>query len=1048
MTLRCFFPFLIASAITLNSWSAEIHDAAAKGDTDKLRTLLEKNPKLVDAPDTLQFTPLHHAARADQFGAVTLLLEHKANPNRTTRNGETPLHFTSDPRIIRALVEAGASPNVPDGSGNSPLQAFVNRSRQLTPEKIAAAIEAFLQHGADLNRINDPHGTALHLAVRHRIHATAEALLKHKPNLELRDRDGRTPFLLAAYHADVRLMQLLADAGANIKAVAPNEDSALTLAIQNRVSALDAVKYLLQHKFDLNQPDKSGRTPLHHAAGIKNPAVVKLLLQNGADPNPKNDPRFPKQLPPLAVAINTDDIETIQLLLEHKSDPNAGAPLALAARRKNLESVEVLLKSTADPNLPDGEGNRPLFFAARDGNRLMADRLLKAGADPNLPSARGALPLHAAVEKSDKLMVEMLLKAGADPSKPDDARATAVTYATRKGDKVILDILLENIKEPPPPEDRANILRNAVVGGRLNILKTILEKEKDPVAAVNSRAAGDSSLLHLAAFHDQLDIARELIARGAHVNAQTDQGFTPLHSAKSAAMIRLLLEHGADPNALTKTEERTPLMQRLQSPTSPEIVRLFIEHKTDIAAADKNGDTALHHAAHRPDGEVVALLLKAGANPNARNKVNATPLHHAAAAGHFAVAKLLLEHGANPNAQADNEITPLHRAVERGHAAVVKLLLDHKADPNARDALGRTPYLMATEDRNRANLADLFQELPLDVTSADADGNTLLHVVARSGNPRQLQLILARKPNLAVKNKNGETPLHVAAAYRVRASTEEFLKAGANPNARDNNDNSPLHLATRSESPLSVAARPTMPPLGALLGGLGATTTPSAPTAARTTADAAVVELLLAHKADPNLKNKKGETPLLLACASGNAKSVEALIAAKADLRARDSDGNTALILAAQSGNKALLQTILTAKPDLNAANNMGWTALHRAASNGNRAALETLLAHKPNLNPLDKIKMTPLHLAVKQGHLDATRLLLQYKADPNIANTAGWAPLHTAVADKKRPLVELLLEHKANPNAKTADGKTPLYIANEINNPDLADLLKQHGAK
>lgn len=1047
MPLCYLLPLAIAATITLNSWSAEIHDVATKGDTNKLRDLLEKNPKLADSPDPLQFTPLHHAARADQFDAVKLLLEHKANPNKTTRNAETPLHFASDPRIIRALVEAGASPNVPDGSGYSPLQSFVHRNRQLPADKIAAAIEAFLQHGADLNRINDPYGTALHLAVRHRTHATAEALLKHKPNLELRDRDGRTPFLLAAHNADVRMMQLLATASANVKAVAPNDDSALTLAIQNRANALDAVKFLLQHQFDLNQPDKSGRTPLQLAAGTKNPALIKLLLQNGADPNPKHDPRFPKQHPPLVVAINNDDIETIQLLLEHKADTNAGAPLAIAARRKNLEAVETLLKAGADANLPDADGNRPLLYAARDGNRLMADRLLKAGADPNLPSARGALPLHAAVEKTDKLMVEMLLKAGADPSKPDHSRATAITYATRKGDKVILDILLENLKEPPPPEDRANLLTNAVVGGRLNILKTILERENDPVAAVNSRAPGASSLLHLAAFHDQLDIARELIARGAHVNAQTDQGITPLHSAKSAAMIRLLLENGANPNAVTKTEERTPLMHRLQSPTSPEIVRLFIEHKTDIAAADKNGDTALHHAAHRPDSEVVSLLIKAGANPNARNKVNSTPLHHAAAAGHFAVAKTLLDHNANPNAQADNEITPLHRAVERSHAAVVKLLLDHKADPNARDALGRTPYLMATEDRNRANLADLFQELPLDITTADADGNTLLHTVARSGNQRQLQLILARKPNLAVKNKNGETPLHVAAAHRIRVAAEEFLKAGANPNTRDNQDNTPLHLATRPAPPSSVAARPTMPPLGALLGAMG-TSTPAAPTAARATADAAVVELLLAHKADPNLKNKKGETPLLLACASGNAKSVEALIAAKADLRARDADSNTALILAAQSGNRSLLQTILAAKPDLNAANHMGWTALHRAASNGNRAALETLLEHKPNLNPLDKIKMTPLHLAVKHGHLDAARLLLQHKADPNIPNTAGWTPLHTAIADKKRPLAELLLEHKANPNAKTADGKTPLYIANDHNNPDLADLLKQHGAK
>jgi len=61
------------------------------------------------------------------------------------------------------------------------------------------------------------------------------------------------------------------------------ETPLLVLAIQEE--DLDMSGLLLSHGCDVNAADNEGETPLHHAVGFKNPAMVKLPLENGASPD-------------------------------------------------------------------------------------------------------------------------------------------------------------------------------------------------------------------------------------------------------------------------------------------------------------------------------------------------------------------------------------------------------------------------------------------------------------------------------------------------------------------------------------------------------------------------------------------------------------------------------------------------------------------------------------------------------------------------------------------------------------------------------------------
>lgn len=122
-----------------------------------------------------------------------------------------------------------------------------------------------------------------------------------------------------------------------------------------------------------------------------------------------------------------------------------------------------------------------------------------------------------------------------------------------------------------------------------------------------------------------------------------------------------------------------------------EIVRLLLDHGADPDARDESGQTPLLLAVKRRHREIVGLLLEHGANVNAEDDCGRRPLLLAAENGDVAVAKLLLEAGADPNASPRSHLvrarseasavgdnnssqTPLAIALGAGHGAMAILL--------------------------------------------------------------------------------------------------------------------------------------------------------------------------------------------------------------------------------------------------------------------------------------------------------------------------------------------------------------------------------------
>jgi len=164
-------------------------------------------------------------------------------------------------------------------------------------------------------------------------------------------------------------------------------------------------------------------------------------------------------------------------------------------------------------------------------------------------------------------------------------------------------------------------LSEAAMQGNTETVRSLLKQRVD----VDASQGDGTTALHWAAFRDDLEMAKMLIAAGANVKAETREGaITPLFMActnGSATMIDLLLKSGADANSV-KANGTTALMTASAS-GSADAVKALLDHGADVNAKESvHGQTALMFAAALNRDAVVKVLLAHKADANITTKVN------------------------------------------------------------------------------------------------------------------------------------------------------------------------------------------------------------------------------------------------------------------------------------------------------------------------------------------------------------------------------------------------------------------------------------------
>jgi ankyrin repeat protein len=151
-------------------------------------------------------------------------------------------------------------------------------------------------------------------------------------------------------------------------------------------------------------------------------------------------------------------------------------------------------------------------------------------------------------------------------------------------------------------------------------------------------AAPPISIFEAAALPSMIDCAESLLRQDPSLACTwSADGFTALHLAAyfgQTDVAKLLLEHGSDPEAISRNPMALRPLHSAAASQSHEIMRLLIDSNVCVDAQQQGGWTALHAAASHEDLRAIELLLVKGANARLANDEGKTPLDMAIEKGH------------------------------------------------------------------------------------------------------------------------------------------------------------------------------------------------------------------------------------------------------------------------------------------------------------------------------------------------------------------------------------------------------------------------------
>ncbi|MBU0970723.1 MAG: ankyrin repeat domain-containing protein [Proteobacteria bacterium] len=380
--------------------------AAQRDHTETIRVLLTQGKGIrVDAQTKEGRTPLSFVVEAEDLDAVKLIHSHGAEINQPDRQGDsmligTFLHKKYD--VLDFLVARGANINMVNNGGVTTLMTAITLLGGDDAKTVLAFLEKFItfKPELDLQQIKGNNGgyTALHLAARFGfvdggkllldngasidlkslatggtpLHNAAGAnhvnfaklLINRRANLEIFDKSGSTPLILAVIHGDADMVAVLVDAGARINVKSPVNSlvTPLVYAASNpdpfkHKDNLAIIKYLVKHKGDINFSSANGRTALMAAAACSDQSKAyekgALLIDSGANLDLVND--------------------------------KGETALMLAAGASNKKLVALLLDKGANAQLKNGAGESVMSYANRSGNKDNASLLESSGVKPEAP---------------------------------------------------------------------------------------------------------------------------------------------------------------------------------------------------------------------------------------------------------------------------------------------------------------------------------------------------------------------------------------------------------------------------------------------------------------------------------------------------------------------------------------------------------------------------------------------------------------------------------------------------------------------------------------
>ena len=210
-----------------------------------------------------------------------------------------------------------------------------------------------------------------------------------------------------------------------------------------------------------------------------------------------------------------------------------------------------------------------------------------------------------------------------------------------------------------------------------------------------------------------------------------------------------------------------------------------------------------------------------------------------------------------------------------------------------------------------------------------------------------------------------------------------------------------------------------------------------------------MVELLVRYKANINLTNSFGVTPLSISVGDNagiygysQPEVAHALLDAGADVNIRDEYNRGALSYACEHYLLPITERLIDLGAEPNHADSNRWTPLHYAATNDSYKLTELLIKAKADLKARNPNGESAYYIAATYWSFQSLHALREHKS-----NEPTWTDLHWAAIFNEEELARKTLTTEIEVNQQDCYGRTPLVWALYNNSPSVAKLLLQHGA-
>lgn len=1040
-----------------------LHAACYGENYEIIKTLLTKFNFDPNIDDRSNKRAIHICCKKGNFDLVDLIINRSSIPVdlNVRYNSKTPLEIACENgnyEIVQLLLrQNGIQVNATNANEVPPL---LLASKNWNPKIIKLLLSEVNDVNVDALDYNGK--TVLHyVCEKNEVELCEKILSISSQSINKRSNDLNTPIQLAINRRNLEivkiLMKYISSDQINFKF---NDDNTLlsTACLNNDV---ETVKYLLEkEEIEVNEPNKSGSTPLFIVATNGNQPICRLLLSN------KN--------------------------IDIEKTTNQKTPLYQACRCGNTRIAELLVEKGATVNCLTKSGKTPLHAACQYGYYKIVSILL------NVPNIEVNL-LTSTTGQTFKTFKSPLHYACMGKARNQAKKSTRGDFSSQKA---CVEFLIHHpqIDINLQTSNNETALQIAMDDNNFEIMKVLLQHPQiDPNVTISQ----NKTSLHLACENSQKDIIQMLLSNPAtNVNCIDTNGQTPISIAVDHSRIDIinLLMNRPDLKVSLRSQ-RNPIKSAIDK-SNQEIFSLLIHHPSfDINQIDKRSMTPLGYAINSQNSDFIyQLLLVPGIDVNLkvlsanddRRKENGsllflTPMNLAIKLNNFRIVKMLTQ---NESLKLNGYIkgkTVLQETVIANNASIASVLLSTpNIDPNLitvfdpvdvtllvhqtyRSSQKNDPYLygmsplhIACQLHNTDIVKDLIRHDDLLVNEyTSADGSVLIELkkdlydafynnevrkIDERVKQRDKEIEIEeekekeREKEREALRKKGRLDYddgsndnygssfgsgwgsrnNYGSSFRGGWSSNRSSNWGSNNNYGSSRNNSYKKLE-RIDREKEIRKIPDIESthLSVSNNNLYKYGCNALYIACNENQLDIVTTLLLRDDIDLNAKSTKEElTPLLAAVKRGYLTIAKVLLSdERCDPTITSVDKTNILIYACQSHNIELLSLILLSENGrslINSRNDNNDTPLHYACGSDNEQMIKVLLEHidlsKVDINAANNQGETPLHLVCKNNNQIIMKILLQKAAmydnisfDFNLKNNRFLTPMHIVCSQQSR---------------------------------------------